>query len=375
MGQDSAAFVAFDTSKSRHAVAIAEGDRDGEVRYLGEIDNSDGAVVGLLKKIVAKHSRVTFCYEAGPTGYGLYRLISSLGHECLVVAPSLIPLRAGDRVKTNRRDALNLVKLLRAGELTRVWVPDERHEAIRDLTRARQTAVVDLSRKQQQILSLMLRLGRSYSGKRNWTRAHMKWLASQKLDHLEQRLVLEEMLLALRQAQERIARLEEAICEAVPGWSLVRLVYALMALRGVDFISATGFLAEIGDLSRFRTARELMSFLGLVASERSTGNTIIRGSITKAGNRRARRILVECAWSYRHPARIGPDKLGKIMSVPPLVQEIAWKAQCRLTARFRALLRRGKLKTVAVTAIARELSGFIWAIARAVAEPVNLQVA
>ena len=375
MGNDSEAFVAFDTSKLRHAVAIAEGSREGEVRYLGEIDNSDAAVRGLVKKIAGKYRKVAFCYEAGPTGYGLYRLITDLGHDCLVVAPSLIPIKAGDRVKTNRRDALNLVKLLRAGELTRVWVPDERHEAIRDLTRARQTAAADLVRKRQQILSLMLRLGRIYTGKRHWTRAHMKWLASQKIEHLEQRMVLEEMLLAVRQAQERIARLEEAIRAAVPGWSLAELVHALMALRGVDFISATGFLAEVGDLLRFQSARQLMGFLGMVPSEHSTGGEIIRGSITKAGNRRARRILVECAWSYRYPARVGPDKLGKVMSTPRTVQEVAWKAQCRLTTRYRALLRRGKGKNVTVTAIARELSGFVWAIAHAVAEPSKRQAA
>jgi transposase len=375
MSNDSEAFVAFDTSKLRHAVAIAEGSREGEVRYLGEIDNSDAAVRGLVKKIAGKYSKVVFCYEAGPTGYGLSRLITDLGHDCLVVAPSLIPIKAGDRVKTNRRDTLNLVKLLRAGELTRVWVPDERHEAIRDLTRARQTAAADLVRKRQQILSLMLRLGRIYTGKRHWTRAHMKWLASQKIEHLEQRMVLEEMLLAVRQAQERIARLEEAIRAAVPGWSLAELVHALMALRGVDFISATGFLAEVGDLLRFQSARQLMGFLGMVPSEHSTGGEIIRGSITKAGNRRARRILVECAWSYRYPARVGPDKLGKVMSTPRTVQEVAWKAQCRLTTRYRALLRRGKGKNVTVTAIARELSGFVWAIAHAVAEPSKRQAA
>jgi transposase len=369
MGKDSEAFVAFDTSKSRHAVAIAEGSRDGEVRYLGEIDNRDAAVVGLIKKIACKYQRVTFCYEAGPTGYGLYRLITGLGHECAVVAPSLIPMKAGDRVKTNRRDALNLAKLSRAGELTRVWVPDARHEAMRDLTRSREAAVSDLVSKRQQVMSLMLRLGRSYSGKRNWTRAHLLWLASQKLDHIEQRMVLEEGLLAIREAQGRIKRLEEAIRAAVPDWSLAELVPALMALRGIDFVSATAFLAEVGDLSRFQTARQFMGYLGLVSSERSTGATIIRGPITKAGNRRARRILVECSWSYRHPARVGKDKLAKVNAVPRPVQEIAWKAQCRLTTRFRGLLRKGKLKTVAVTAIARELSGFIWAIARAVDAP------
>ena len=369
MGKDSEAFVAFDTSKLRHAVAIAEGNRDGEVRYLGEIDTHDAAVERLVKRIAGKYQRVTFCYEAGPTGYGLHRLIDGLGHECMVVAPSLIPMKASDRVKTNRRDALNLAKLLRAGELTRVWVPDERHEAMRDLTRAREAAVADLVSKHQQVMSLMLRLGRNYSGKRNWTRAHMLWLASQKLDHSEQRMVLEEGLLAIREAQERINRLEEAIRGAVPDWSLAALVPALMALRGIDFISATAFLAEVGDLSRFQTARQFMGYLGLVSSERSTGDTIIRGPITKAGNRRARRILVECSWSYRHPARVGKDKLAKVDAVPRPVREIAWKAQCRLTARFRGLLRKGKLKTVAVTAIARELSGFIWAIARAVNAP------
>ena len=283
------------------------------MRYVGEIDNRDTAVIGLVKKVAAKYQRVTFCYEAGPTGYGLHRLITGLGHDCMVVAPSLIPMKASDRVKTNRRDALNLVKLLRAGELTRVWVPDERHEAMRDLTRAREAAVSDLVKKHQQVMSLMLRLGRNYPGKRNWTRAHMLWLASQKLEHIEQRMVLEEGLLAIREAQERIKRLAEAIRAAVPEWSLAALVPALMALRGIDFISATAFLAEVGDLSRFQTARQFMGYLGLVSSERSTGDTIIRGPITKAGNRRARRILVECSWSYRHPARSAKTSLPRSM--------------------------------------------------------------
>jgi transposase len=360
----SEAYVAFDTSKLRNAVAIAEAGRSGEVRFLGEIDNTPTATIKLVRKLAAKYGRLAFCYEAGPTGYGLYRQITGLGHECIVVAPSLIPKKAGDRVKTNRRDALGMVTQFRAGELTAVWVPDPRHEAMRDLTRTRGAAVEDLRRKRQHISSFLLRLGLHYAGKKTWTKTHMRWLASQKLEHAEQRIAFEEMLLAVRQAEERIARLEEAIRVAVPDWSLAEVVDALMAMRGIDMISATAFLAEIGDLSRFRTPRELMAYLGLVPSEHSTGDTVKRGPITKAGNRRARRILVECSWAYRHPPRVGRKKEDKVAAAPRAAREIAWKAQHRLYARYRALTRRGKLKTVVVTAIARELSGFIWAINR-----------
>ena len=369
MRDDSEAFVAFDTSKLRNAVAIAEGGRTGEVRFLGEIENTDAATIKLVDKLAAKHRRLTFCYEAGLTGYDLYRMIKHLGHDCIVAAPSLIPKKPGDRVKTNRRDALSLVKLLRAGELTAVWVPDARHEAMRDLTRAREAAVEDLRGKRQQVMSLLLRLGRRYPGKRTWSKAYMSWLLGQKIEHPEQRIVFEEMLLAVRQARERIARVEEAIRAAVPDWSLAKVVTALMAMRGLDLVSASAFLAEIGDLSRFQTPRELMGYLGLVSSEHSTGDRVRRGGITKAGNRRARRILVECSWSYRHPPRVGRDKQVKVAAAPPAVREIAWKAQSRLAARFRALTRRGKQPAVVVTAIARELSGFIWAVNREVAEP------
>ncbi|MGZ3283073.1 MAG: IS110 family RNA-guided transposase [Xanthobacteraceae bacterium] len=366
MGNDSVAYVAFDTAKLRHAVAIADDGRTGEVRFLGEIENNEAATVKLVKKVASRYRQLTFCYEAGPTGYDLYRLIKRLGHDCIVVAPSLIPRKPGDRVKTNRRDALSLAKLLRAGELTAVWVPDARHEAMRDLTRAREAAVADLTSKRQQVLSLLLRLGRHYAGKRNWTGMHMNWLASQKLEHAEQRIAFEEMLLAVREAQARVVRLEQAIRAALPDWSLAEVVTALMAMRGFDLVSASAFLAEMGDLSRFPTARDLMGYLGLVPSEQSTGERVRRAGITKAGNRRARRILVECSWSYRHPPRLGKDKLSKVAAAPRDVGEIAWKAQHRLSARYRALTRNGKRPTVAVTAIARELSGFVWAINRAV---------
>src|SRR5882757_9972941 len=209
MRDDSELFVAFDTSKLRNAVAIAEGGRSGEIRFLGEIDNTGAATGKLVRKLATKYERLTFCYEAGPTGYGLYRQDKRLGHECMVVAPSLIPQKPDERVKTNRRDALSLVKQLRAGDLTAVWVPDPRHEAMRDLTRARQAAVEDLRRKQQQISAFLLRLGRHFEGRTAWTRTHLRWLASQKLEHVEQRIVFEEMLLAFRQAEERIERLEQ----------------------------------------------------------------------------------------------------------------------------------------------------------------------
>jgi len=359
-------YIGIDTSKLRHAVAVAEGGRGGEVRFLGEIEASEPAVRTLARQLAAKHGKLLFCYEAGPTGYGLYRLIEKLGHACMVVAPSMTPRKPGDRVKTNRRDALSLARLLRAGELTSVWAPDERHEAMRDLVRAREAAAADLRCKRQQLSALLLRLGRHYTGKKTWSRAHMGWLMGQKLAHREQRIVFEETMQALREAQARMARLEQAIGAAVPDWSLAETVTALMAMRGMDLVAATAFLAEIGDLSRFQTPRQLMAYLGLVPSEDSTGDTIQRGPITKAGNRRARRILVECAWSYQHPPRVGKDKQAKVAAAPRAVREIAWKAQGRLCGRYRALTRRGKLKTVAVTAVARELAGFIWAINREV---------
>jgi transposase len=366
MGDYSVAYVGVDTAKLRHAVAIAEEGRTGELRFLGEIENTEAATTKLVKKLASRYRSLTFCYEAGPTGYELYRLIKGLGHDCIVAAPSLIPRKAGDRVKTNRRDALSLAKLLRAGDLTAVWVPDPRHEAMRDLTRAREAAVEDLTSKRQQVLSLLLRIGRHYHGKRNWTRMHMNWLASQKLEHAEQRIAFEETLLAIREAQERVVRLERAIRNALPEWSLADLVTALMAMRGLDLVSASAFLAEMGDLSRFPTARELMGYLGLVPSEQSTGEKVRRGGITKAGNRRARRILIESSWSYRHPPRLGKEKLARTAGVSREVREIAWKAQHRLSGRYRTLTRNGKKPTVVITAIARELSGFIWAINRAV---------
>ena len=367
MSDHSEAFVAFDTSKLRNAVAIADGGRGTSLGSWARSTTRRRQQPKLVRKLAAKYQRLTFCYEAGPTGYGLHRQVKSLGHECIVAAPSLIPKKPGDRVKTNRRDAVGLAKLLRSGDLTGVWVPDRQREAVRDLNRARETAMLDLRAKRQQISAFLLRQGLHYpEDKRTWSKSHLNWLASQKFDIAEHRIVFEELMEAMRQAQGRLERLEAAIRAAVPDWSLGKLVIALMAMRGLDMISASTIVAEVGDLSRFRTPRELMAYVGIVPSEDSTGDKVKRGPITKTGNRRVRRMLVECAWSYQFPPRLSKDKQVKVDAVPQAVREIAWKAQSRLNQRYRALLRRGKLKNVAITAVAREFVGFIWAVAQAV---------
>jgi transposase len=294
----------------------------------------------------------------------LHRLITGLGHDCTVVAPSLIPRKPGDRVKTNRRDAVTLARLLRAGELTSVWVPDEGHEALRDLVRARAAAVETLRVHKQQVAAFLLKHGRHFPRKTPWGARYMRWLQEQKFAHPAHQIVLQEAVEAVRLARERVLRLEKLIEELLPTWSLAPVVTALQALRGVNLIVAVTFVAEIGDLRRFESPRHLMAYLGLVPSERSTGDTVRRGGITKAGNGRVRHLLVESAWTYRHPPRIGAKKLAQLERVPPKIREIAWKAQSRLTARYRALAARGKRLTIVCTAIARELAGFMWSVAR-----------
>jgi transposase len=357
-------FVGIDVSKTRNAIAVADEERGGEVRYLGEVDASAESMGRFVKRLAARHERLHFCYEAGPTGYGLHRLITELGHSCIVVAPSLVPRKPGDRVKTNRRDALALARLLRAGELTAVWVPDEGHEAMRDLVRARTAAVESLRVHRQQVSAFMLKHGRVYPRKRGWTMRYLRWLQEQHFEHPAHQIALQEMVEAVRIAKERVGRLEAAIAEFVPSWSLGPVVPALQTLRGVDLIVAVTFVAEVGDISRFESPRQLMGYLGLVPSERSTGDTIRRGGITKTGNGRVRHMLVESAWTYRHPPKVGKAKLYRLEAATPKVREIAWKAQSRLTARYRALSGRGKKTTVVCTAVARELVGFMWSVAR-----------
>ena len=366
MDYQSVAYIGFDTSKTKHAVAVAEGGREGEVRYLGEIEAAPAAVERLLRKLARQYKSLHVCYEAGPTGYGLYRHIRALGQVCDVIAPSLVPIRPGDRVKTNRRDAVTLARLLRAGELTAVWVPDEVHEAVRDLVRAREAAARDLRHKRQQVLSFLLRHGRIFTGHRHWSRAHLRWLAGQAFRHPAQQVVFQDQVDAVADAQARLERLDRHLAELVPTWSMAPVVAACQAMRGVSFLVAVTFVAEIGDVRRFESPRQLMAFLGLVPSERSTGDTVRRGGLTLAGNRRVRRALVEGAWSYRHPARVTETIRVRLEGVPKAVREIAWKAQVRLSARYRRLVAAGKRAPVAVAAIAREMAAFLWAIGRVV---------
>ena len=255
MKRSGAAFVGIDTAKLKNAVAVAEAGRDGEVRYLGEFENTPDTIAKLIRKLAGRYEKLHVCYEAGPTGYGLYRQILALGHECMVVAPSLIPRRSGDRVKTNRRDAQSLARLLRAGELTAVWVPDETHEAVRDLVRTRAMAVEDYRRKRQHVTAFLLRHGRSYDGKTSWRGRHKRWLDGQNFARPAQRLAYQEMLNAVQSSVERLDRLEAALIELVPDWTMAPVVAAFQAMRGVEFMTAVTVVAEAGDLRRFEHPR------------------------------------------------------------------------------------------------------------------------
>jgi transposase len=370
MRDDSEIYVGLDTSKRTVSVALATAGREGEVRFLGDIDNSPEAVERLVRKLAKRHQRLFFAYEAGPTGYGLQRQIAALGHDCAVVAPSLIPKRPGERVKTNRRDALTLAKLHRAGELTPVWVPDPSHEAMRELVRAREAAMEDLRAKRQHLQSFLLRHGRVFTGRSAWSRAHTRWLCELRFEHPAQYLVLAEYRQAIADAEKRLERLSEQVSEVVPSWSMAPVIAAYQAMRGVAFLAAVTFVAEIGDVRRFETPRRLMAYLGLVPSESSTGEQVRRGGITKAGNGRARRVLIEGAWTYRFPARKSRLLEERQAGLPKAVRDIAWKAQLRLCGRYRKLMGRGKQRGVVVAAIAREMAAFLWAIGREV-EPMR----
>jgi transposase len=358
MGKDRL-FVGLDTDKRHIDVAVAEGDRGGEVRYWGKIANEPASVDRVLRRLSKSGKHLEICYEAGPCGYGLYRRLNGrAGVSCQVVAPSLTPRRPGSRVKTNRRDSLVLAKLLRADELTAVWVPDAAHEALRDLVRARGAAVADLMRCRQRISGFLLRQELGYAGK-PWTGKHRAWLGQIEPQEQAHQLMLAEMLSALDQAQGRLERLRDHIVELAPGWSLAWQVKALQVLRGFAFINAVVVTAEIGDLRRFERPRELMGFVGLVPSEHSSGERVRRGGLTKTGNGRARKALIEAAWTYARPARAPTAS-----QYPEALLAIADKARHRLSRRYRQLLAHGKLPQVAVAAVARELAGFVWAVAR-----------
>jgi transposase len=362
---DRITYVGLDVHKDGVVVAVAEGGIRGEVREYGRIANTAAALDRLVRKLGGEDVRLRFCYEAGPCGYGIQRYLSAHGHECVVVAPSLIPKRAGDRVKTDRRDAASLARLHRAGELTAVWVPDAGHEAMRDLVRARLDAVHALRRARQQLSGFLLRQGCHY-GRPAWTKLHRRWLAGLKFEQAVHHIVLEDYIAAVEAAEARRDRLTEQIEAMLPDWTLAPVVAALQTMRGMALINAATLIAELGDLSRFANPRQLMAYLGLVPSEHSSGASVRRGGLTKAGNSAARRLLIEASWTYRFPARVSRELLLRQEEQPKPIREIAWKAQLRLCARYRKLARSGKLANVVTAAIARELAGFIWAIARRV---------
>ena len=356
-------FVGLDTHKKTIAVAVADG-LGGDARFYGEIANTPEAILKLVKKLCPDGDVLSFCYEAGPCGYEIYRQISRLGHHCSLVAPSLIPTKPGERVKTDRRDSEKLCRLDRAGELTSVWVPDQEQEAMRDLTRARED-MKDLERRTKQRLNaFLLRYGRIYTdGKSRWTQAHFRWLERLKFDHVVQQIVFQEYVDAIKQAEARVVGLVKEMEKALESWALAPVVEALMALRGVKLITAMTIMAELGDITRFDSPRQLMSFVGLVPSESSSGPNRRQGGITKTGNGHVRRVLVEAGWCYRFPARKTAHLQRRAEKCSSEVQAIAWKAQKRLCGRYTHLLGRGKLKVQVCTAVARELVGFIWAIA------------
>jgi transposase len=359
-------YIGLDVHKASISVSVAEDGRNGEVRFIGAIPNTPPDVAKLTRRLAKEGHRLEFCYEAGPCGYGLYRQLIELGHHCMVVAPSLIPTRPGDRIKTDRRDSQKLAILHRSGDLTAVWVPDAMHEAMRDLVRARIDASMQLMRARQQLLSFLLRHSRVYETGKYWTYRHRSWLAGQTFEQPAHQIVFQDYVEAVFTARDRRDQLIERITTMMSGWSMAPLVEALRGLRGIDFISAVTFVAAVGDLGRFDNPRQLMAYLGLVPSEQSSGERVVRGGITKTGNREARRMLVEAAWSYRYPARVAKEKMEIVTRLPKAIRDIAWKAQLRLCARYRRLSARAKKPTVVVAAIARELAGFVWAIGQAI---------
>lgn len=359
-------FLGLDVHAATIAIAVAEDGRDGEVRSLGIIANEPGAVRRLIQKLGKSGLRA--CYEAGPTGFTLYWQLAELGIECEVIAPTLVPMKAGDRVKTDRRDAIKLARCFRAGELTKVWVPDVAHEALRDLVRAREAAKHDQHCARQRLAKFLLRTGRRIptgkSGKSRWGAAQLEWIRVQKFEHFAQQATLTDYLAEVDHAGERIVRLDKAIDDAIAQASPTTqaVIAGLQALRGVAKLTATTIAVEVGSFTRFAKPGQLMAFCGAVSSEHSTGSSRRQGAITKAGNAHVRRVLFEAAWCNRHRPTTSRPLKQRQRAVSEPVKEIALKAQNRLHRRYVALTARGKPSQKVIGAIGRELLGFIWAI-------------
>lgn len=372
MSQSTTVYVGLDVHKDSIDIALAGAARESEVRHLGTVAGGSDAVTKAMRRLVSAGHGLHIVYEAGPCGFALQRHFGALGWHCDVVAPSSIPRPPGERVKTDRRDAMKLARLARVGELTAVRVPDSADEAMRDLVRGREDAVREQRNARHRLKALLLRNGVAYSGRSAWSAAHLRWLATVKLPHAAQQIVFQEYLHAITEAGARTTRHEQALRDALSTWTLSPVVTALQALRGVQLIAAITLVAEIQDFWRFASPRQLMAYLGLTPREDSSGPRRRQGAITKAGNAPARRMLVEVAHLYRYPARVSPVIARRQTQLPKTVTDIAWVAQTRLCARFRRLAARRVPHNKIVVAIARELCGFVWAIAREVTpEPNN----
>ena len=377
MNKHSILFIGLDTHKEFNEVAYIEEHRGAQPVHLGRVSSSKMAVQKLVRQFESKYPGATlhFVYEAGPCGYWIYRLITSLGHCCYVVAPSLIPKKPGEKIKTDKRDALKLAKLLKSEDLTPIYVPEPEDEAVRDLSRAREVAMKDLKDAKYQLKALLLRNNINYKGTANWSQKHLRWLTELVLPHPAQHIVLQEFLHTITERISRLERLDNELTHHVHQWRYYPVVKAIQAMRGVRLLVATGVVAELGDLSRFDHPRKLMSYLGLVPSEHSSGGKRHIGAITKCGNGRARRLLVEGAHTYRYAANISTDMQKRQEGLPKDIIDIAWKAQLRLCKRYKKMIAKGKHYNLVVTAIAREMIAYIWAIAKEVVlTPVNAKL-
>jgi transposase len=367
MGQDTTTqYVGCDVHKETITVAVAHSGRE-PARVVATIPNRPEAVRKLLPHL-GEPARLEVAYEAGPCGYTLQRQLTGLGITCVVIAPSLIPKRAGDRVKTDRRDACQLAELLRGGYLTAIWVPDEADEALRDLVRARHAIRQDVTRSRHRISSLLLRHGvRPAAGVNAWTLKHRTWLSGLVLPEAAQQTVLREQLGALAEAEDRLDRLETAIATTLRASRHADLAASYQAVRGIDLVTAATLVVELGDPSRFARPQELMRYVGLTPTEHSSGASRQQGGISKAGNARARHVLIEAAQHARRTPAVSQALAKRQAGVDPAIIAISGKAQRRLYRRYWHLVQRGKPTPLAVTAIARELLGVLWAIGHEVA--------
>src|ERR1700733_14229341 len=364
-------FIGMDVHKDTIVVAVTAAGDVGKATPYGTFPNTAAALEKLVKRLrQAGSGRMKFCYEAGPCGYGVHRTLTKLGEDCMVVAPSMIPRKSGERQKNDERDTGSLAVLHRGGLLTAVWVPDAAQEARCALIRIRLAAVRGVRTARQKLSAFLLRHERIFpNGRKPWTKAHRGWLADQSFAEPAQQIVLEESIEAVRLGEQRRDRVDGYLRAQIPTWSLFPLVQNLSALRGLDTIASAGLAATIGDPSRFVSAPDLMAYLGLVPSEHSTGPKRRIGAITKAGDVHARSLLIESSHSYRFPARIARRKLAAIDAVSEAARVIAWKAQTRLCQRYRQMMAKGKPTQVVVTAVARELAGFVWSIACVASDP------